>query len=884
MGASERGGLAPIWVRLALSIAAVQVVAGLAGALLAAGPSSGAPLSPIPWWVHPVQVAVFGGAAAWLLFGGRRDARAVALGGVFLLIAATFSTRLAFAWSQRAPALVAAGLSALVAIQVGAFLPAFFWSFAERFPRARPFGRAARAAKVMTRVALAAALLLVVANLLAALLPGISAPAPVERAARLLSRADGGAYSAILALLTLTALPYIVWKSRHARLDEKRRARLFIAALVLGIGPLFADVLLESLVPPFARLMSRPTSRLVGGLILYPLLLSIPLTTAYSVLVHNVLDVRLVVRKAIRYAMARYTLAASSAAPFAALAVYVYSRREEPIAHVLAGPGTVVVLLLALPGLAALRLRKPILRALDRRFFREQYDARRTLSTLASSIRQAADASEWAGMLVAEIDRALHLYSQNVLLFDRDRGVYGPAFAGVRELSGDSPLADRLAASSVPLVVDLESRSSLAGDLPDDDLQWLADGGFQVLVPVLGSEHEPLAILALGEKKSELPFSEEDLSLLGAIAASAAVTLEYRLLAGGGQTSVGSVTAPGEVNRPAAECLRCGTVHAAVTRTCPSCGTALVEARAPALLGGKYRLERRLGAGGMGVVYQGRDEALDRAVAIKTLPRISPERAMRMRREARAMAAVAHHNLAAIYAIESWRGRPCLVLELLKGGTLADRIADGPLPALAVIDLGLDLTGALERIHSGGILHRDLKPSNIGFAADGTPKLLDFGLARILTDRPEAPSAEDRRAQGLPAVILSDAKTLTQLAVTGAGAMVGTPLYMSPEALAREPPDPAVDLWSLAVVLWEAAAGRHPFVGDDDRDTSHRLRHLRLPDLAALRPDCPAALVGLLERALSPVRRRRPQSARDFRSRLLALRQAVAEPAGASAA
>ncbi len=871
MRAVERGSSAPFWVWIVLSVAALKAVAGLLGAVAGGLLSTGPPTSP-PLWIDLVQVLVFGGAAAWLLLGGRRDARAVALSGVFLVTAAVFSNRLAFAWAARLPEIPSSILSALVALQLNAFLPFFFWSFAERFPRARPFGRAAEAARWMTRIALAAALVLVAATLAVELAPGLSAPSPLSAAATFLSRGGSGAYSAVLSLLTLSALPFIVWKSRHARLEEQRRARLFIAALVLGIGPLFLEVLLHSLIPPFARLMERPISRLAGGLIFYPLLLSIPFTTAYSVLVHRVLDVRLVIRKAIRYAMARYSLAALSAAPFVALAVYVYSRREEPIAQVLAGPGTAVVVLLALPGLAALRLRGPILRALDRRFFRDQFDTRRILSALASSIHQARDAGEWAGLLVGEIDRALHLHTQDVLLLERSRGEFRSVLAAsVRRLPGDSPLAELVVASPAPLVLDLARLPSLVDDLRQEDLQWLADGGFEVLVPVLASDRRPLAVLALGEKKSELPFTKEDLSLLRAIAESAAAPLEYRFLAGGKPASRAlEAVSPGERERPARECSACGAVHPEPTRACPECGGELVEASAPVLLAGKYRLERRLGAGGMGVVYLGRDTGLDRAVAIKTLPRIEPGRAMRMRREARAMAAVAHPNLAAIYAVESWRGTPFLILELLEGGTLDERIGGGPLPAPEVIDLGIALAGALARIHRAGILHRDLKPSNIGFADDGTPKLLDFGLARILSGLPEDPPEGGRTV--LPnAGSFSEAKTVTQLAVTGAGAIVGTPLYMSPEALAHERPGPPDDLWSLAVVLWEAMSGRHPFLGANDEETGRRLRRPRLPDLAGPRGNGPAGLADVLKRALSPSPRRRPQSADDLRTRLLEL-------------
>src|SRR5207253_8576282 len=118
-------------------------------------------------------------------------------------------------------------------------------------------------------------------------------------------------------------------------------------------------------------------------------------------------------------------------------------------------------------------------------------------------------------------------------------------------------------------------------------------------------------------------------------------------------------------------------------------------------------------------------------VAIKTLPRVSPEHAMRLRREARAMAAVQHRHLALIYGVETWRGTPLLVVEYLDGGTLADRLKAGPLAIDGVRELGISLCGALHSMHRSGVLHRDIKPSNIGFTREGVPKQLDFGLAML---------------------------------------------------------------------------------------------------------------------------------------------------------
>ena len=216
-------------------------------------------------------------------------------------------------------------------------------------------------------------------------------------------------------------------------------------------------------------------------------------------------------------------------------------------------------------------------------------------------------------------------------------------------------------------------------------------------------------------------------------------------------------------------------------RAC-GCGTAYVEAEVPKLLAGKYRLTRRLGRGGMGAVYLARDLRLGRDVAVKTLTGMSASRLMGLKPEAWAMATVTHPAVVQIHGIESWRGRPFLVVEFLAGGTLKDRLRHGPLPAPEAVAMAALLSDALAALHAAGYLHGDVKPSNVGFTSGGSPKLLDFGLARAANDT----------------------------ATIG-----GTLAYQSPEALSGRAADEADDVWSLCVVLHETASGEHPFAGGD---------------------------------------------------------------------
>jgi serine/threonine protein kinase len=258
-----------------------------------------------------------------------------------------------------------------------------------------------------------------------------------------------------------------------------------------------------------------------------------------------------------------------------------------------------------------------------------------------------------------------------------------------------------------------------------------------------------------------------------------------------------------------------------------------------------------LGSGGMGEVYRARDTRLGRDVAIKVLPdafTLDADRLTRFQREAQLLAALNHANVAAIYGVEESSGVHALILELVEGPTLAERIALGPVPIDEALPIARQVAEALEAAHEQGIVHRDLKPANIKVRPDGTVKVLDFGLAKIVETA--TPSAS-----GLTG--LSQSPTLTSPALTRLGLILGTAAYMAPEQAKGQPADRRSDVWAFGCVLFEMLAGKRAFGGEDVADTLAAVLRAD-PDWSALPADAVSVSVRpLLERCLRKEARKR---------------------------
>jgi tRNA A-37 threonylcarbamoyl transferase component Bud32 len=629
-------------------------------------------------------------------------------------------------------------------------------------------------------------------------------------------------------------------------LNQRRRVRVLLAGLVVSTLGVVAWVATGA-----GRALSFRL--LVLQALLYLLWLAFPLSFAYAILRHRLFDLGVMVRQGLQYALARGALLSLVPVLAAVMLGDLLLHGERPLLEILRSRGWVYGVLGAMALLAHAQ-RRQWLAALDRRFFREHYDAQQLLREVAEEAREAHGFERLAPRVVARIEAALHPEYVSLLVRQPSETNFhslaaAPSGQAPPPLPAESKLVALVRVLGKPLEAPHTESGWLQQQLPHSDTEFFRKAGIDLLVPISTSLDATEALLALGIKKSEEPYTGEDQALLVTIAANLALLLE------------GPAAPPARVSEAMEECPQCGACYDTGAGGCLEDGSSLVFVRLPRLLAGRYRMERLLGRGGMGAVYEATDTALERQVAVKVIRDElvgSAEAAERFRREARVAAAFAHPNVVTVHDFGvSGEARAFLVMELLRGSTLREelqRLDQLPVPRIVKILRGV--CEAVEAAHRRQLIHRDLKPENVFLVRAETgeiSKVLDFGIAKFLPAAQYAPHF-------LPAATRFTTQTGTQL--------VGTLHYMAPEQFRGEPPHPAWDLWALAVVAYEMLTGVQPFAGASVAEWEAALLAGRFTPLAAHLPESPARAQEFFSRAFALDCARRPNSAQAFFSEL----------------
>ena len=778
-----------------------------------------------------ILLAGHGASAALLLLAGRGDRRTSLLGGYFLFKATVPLPHMlpafwgvmppvgaleASFWEIATPTRVFLLLYAFP--QAYAVAPAFLWAFARECPRVHRRTALDDFARRMAPISAAIG---------GSMCAGVASTYLAVAAGSI----DEAIYLALLDaaiatpnVLSLAAVVVIAMRAHTAPPEELRRVVLFSAGILLWLGVATAYDVIEAVSPGFWLANYESGSVL---LLIQPIRFPGVVLLWYSVLAARVPHPREVIRAAGRRLLMRPgLLVGAAAATAAALAWRLAGSREQALGAVIADP--VAQSLFAVAAAVALLVigRGGILRRLDAWIYPEIADQRQVLAAATATLAKAERMASIERTVTRAVRRGCG--SPATLLAQAGAKPGGHDFrasdAGIAPLPRTSAIVHMLEEAGGSLRVHPSDAKSGFRVLPPEEAAWVLETAADVIVPIPGPDADVAGLLVVGRRFDDRIVRPVDVPFLEVLAAAAGQAVGRRRLLEGGAARRFEEAA-------AVECPVCRCVAEASEPPRCGCGAAYVEADAPRLLAGKFRLTRRLGAGATGSVYLARDVELDRDVAVKTLGGMSATTWLSgLRPEARAMARVTHPAVAQIHGVESWRGRPFLVVEFLPRGTLADRLREGPVPAPRAAEVTTALADGLAALHRAGYVHGDVKPSNIGFTADGTPKLLDFGLARVAND------------------------------ATVAG---GTLRYLSPEVLDGRPAGEADDVWSLCVVLYEMAVGEHPFAGGGVAAVADRIRHRRLRCRAA-GAETPSVLASFAASVLSASRSARPATARGF--------------------
>jgi eukaryotic-like serine/threonine-protein kinase len=538
--------------------------------------------------------------------------------------------------------------------------------------------------------------------------------------------------------------------------------------------------------------------------------LLVPPAYAYAILRHRVIPISLIIRRGVQYLFAKNVLRLLIALPILGLIVTVLANPNRTLSEILFRNSLYFYVTLMIAAAIIFLFRKRLNNWIDRKFFREQYNQEQILSGLIEEVKRFDSVPEMSRLVSRKVESALH--PERIYLFyrgDENRDLsLGYSSEGVSQ-GLRIPEEFRILRVLEGQVGTQDFPFPQKNILPSVEEEWLAALGTRLIVPLVGTDHRLAGLFLLGEKKSEVPYTANDRNLLESLASQVALVYENAQLKERvdherkiKQAVLGRFEE--QHIKLLKECHRCGACFDSSAVTCDKDGSELTFSMpVERTVEGRYRLERLVGRGGMGAVYDAKDLRLNRPVAVKILSEKmfgNRDALRRFEREAQTSARLSHRNIVSVhdYGLLG-TGGAYLVMELISGETLAALIKrEGRVAPQTAADFFNQVLEGVKAAHAAGVIHRDLKPANVIISTEenGPPhvRVLDFGLAKI----------------SLPELIDTNAPTAVP---TTPGMVMGTIGYMSPEQLTGEAVDERSDLFSVGVMVVEALTGRRPFKG-----------------------------------------------------------------------
>jgi hypothetical protein len=622
-----------------------------------------------------------------------------------------------------------------------------------------------------------------------------------------------GSFNALVKLTSIIFLLYLVGGSislvvNYVKADRLARRKLRVV-LVGTLAGLLPSVLLIGILIVFnPSFSSTLTLAFLATSFLFPL---IPLSFAYAIMRHQVIPVGLIIRRGIQYLLAKNALRILIALPVAGLLLTIIANRHRPLDEILFRNSFYFYVLAAAAIAIGLVFRKRLSAAIDRKFFREQYSQDQILRELIDEVRKADSVNEMSRLVSQRVDAALHperlyLFYRELERRDLSLGYSSGGSGEELRIPEEFELLRFIEYHGGALDFPFPQKTNL----PQSEKAWLSQLGTKLVVPMTGTDNRLAGLFLLGQKKSEVPYTASDRQLLEALADQIAVVYEnVRLKERVDRDRRIKHEVLGRVEEREInllkECPRCGACFDSSQEFCVHDRSELtLSLPVERTIERRYRLDKLLGRGGMGAVYQAEDLRLHRNVAVKILGSSFFGDAQALRRfehEAQTSARLIHPNIITVhdYGVLNTAGA-YLVMELVAGETLGSILKRARrIPATLTADWLEQILAAVGAAHTAGVIHRDLKPDNIfithGDKGRKVAKVLDFGLAKI------------KHLEG------GDSAGPTAVPLTTPGAVMGTFAYMAPEQLMGGVVSERSDLFSLGVITVEMLTSQRPFQG-----------------------------------------------------------------------